>query len=64
MAAEVENRPPVEPAPEPAAAGAVEEVCVTNLIRYSEKYKDSQYEYRHVTLPEVISKKVRCGNKW
>ena len=31
---------------------------VSKLIRYSEKYNDSHYEYRHVTLPEAISKKV------
>ena len=31
----------------------------SELIAYSEKYCDSKYEYRHVTLPDVISKKVR-----
>ena len=29
------------------------------LIRYSEKYSDEEFEYRHVTLPESIGKKVR-----
>ena len=32
---------------------------VNKLIRYSEKYSDNLYEYRHVSLPEAISKKVR-----
>ena len=31
---------------------------LNELIRYSEKYNDSVYEYRHVTLPVAISKKV------
>ncbi|KAL5255571.1 hypothetical protein ACHWQZ_G010968 [Mnemiopsis leidyi] len=34
------------------------ETDLSKLIKYSEKYCDSQYEYRHVSLPEAISRKV------
>ena len=36
----------------------VMETDLSKLIKYSEKYCDSQYEYRHVSLPEAISRKV------
>ena len=38
------------------------ETDLSKLIKYSEKYCDSQYEYRHVSLPEAISRKVSLSN--
>ena len=33
----------------------------SDVIRYSEKYNDNEYEYRHVILPKILARKVPFG---